>query len=104
MRNRYQAPAMYIPNVSGVAGATGATGSKGATGATGATGADGRDFDIDKSLALNAALALPAWLEKGENFSLSGGIGFSGGGETAIGVTGIVRIDGTVSGFVGGAI
>jgi hypothetical protein len=53
---------------------------------------------------MNAALSLPAWLERGENFSLTGGVGFSGGGETAIGITGIVRIDGSVSGFVGAAV
>ena len=62
------------------------------------------NFDLDKSFALNSALSLPAWLEKGENFSLTGGVGFSGGGETAIGVTGIMRIEGSVSGFVGGAV
>jgi hypothetical protein len=59
---------------------------------------------MDEAMALNAALSLPAWLEKDENFSVTGGVGFSGGGETAIGVTGIVRIEGSVSGFVGGAV
>ena len=59
---------------------------------------------MNKSLALSAALTLPAWLETGENFSLTGGIGFSAGGETSLGVTGIARIQGNVSGFVGGAV
>ncbi len=58
---------------------------------------------MSESLALNSALSLPVWLETNENFSLSGGLGFSEGGETALGVTGIVRIEKSVSGFVGGA-
>lgn len=59
---------------------------------------------MDESLALNAALSLPGWLEKGENFSITGGVGFSDGGETAVGATGIVRIDGGTSAFAGGAV
>ncbi len=59
---------------------------------------------MSKSLALNAALSLPAWLETNENFSLTGGVGFSDGGETSLGVTGIARIEGSVSGFAGAAV
>ena len=46
---------------------------------------------------------MPAWLENQENFSISGGIGFSEG-EVAVGATGIMRLNKGVSGFVGGAI
>jgi hypothetical protein len=59
---------------------------------------------MDEALAVNAAMSLPAWLENGENFALSGGLGFSGGGETAVGVNGIVRIDKSVAGFAGAAV
>lgn len=59
---------------------------------------------MNEALALSSALSLPAWLESNENYALTGGVGFSDGGETALGVTGIVRIEGSVSGFVGGAI
>ena len=49
-------------------------------------------------------MSLPAWLENGENYSLTGGVGFAEGGETAVGATGIVRIQGSVAGFVGAAV
>lgn len=54
-------------------------------------------------LAISAALSTPIWLEHGENFAISGGLGFSGDGDTALGATGIVRIDKGISGFAGGA-
>jgi hypothetical protein len=79
-------------------------GCKGAAGANGKDGKDGKDFKMDESLALNAALSLPSWLEKGEQYSLTGGAGFSEGAETAVGVTGIVRMDGGTAGFIGGAV
>lgn len=63
---------------------------------------DGRDFDASEALAISAALSLPAWLGDSEQFSLSGGLGFSDG-ETALGATGIVRIDKNLSAFAGGA-
>jgi hypothetical protein len=43
-------------------------------------------------------------LQQNENFSITGGVGFSDGGETAIGVTGIMRLDKNWAGFVGGAV
>ncbi len=72
--------------------------------ARGAKGKDGEDLETDESLALNAALSLPSWLEKGEQYSLTGGAGFADGAETAVGVTGIVRMDGGTAGFLGGAV
>lgn len=72
--------------------------------ARGARGKDGKDFELDESLALNAALSLPSWLERGEQYSLTGGAGFADGAETAVGVTGIVRMDGGTAGFLGGAV
>jgi predicted outer membrane repeat protein len=59
---------------------------------------------LNKSLAINSAVSLPGWLEEKENFSLSGGIGFSAGNETALGFTGIARVDRNVSAFGGGAV
>jgi hypothetical protein len=52
--------------------------------------------------ALAAALSTPVWLEAGENFSISGGLGFSDG-STAVGATGLVRFGKNLSGFAGGA-
>lgn len=93
-----------VNGANGAKGATGGKGDKGDQGKDGKDGINGRDFDLEKSLALNAALSLPAWLEHGEQFSLTGGIGFAAGGDTAIGVTGIVRMEGSAAGFVGGAV
>lgn len=87
----------------GVAGLDGKDGKDGIDGKDGKDGRDGRDFDLDESLAITAALGMPAWLESGENFSLTGGIGFANG-ESALGVNGIMRIQGGVSGFAGGAV
>lgn len=56
----------------------------------------------DQALAVAAALSAPAWLGDKENFSLSGGLGFSDG-ETAIGATGLLRFNQTLSGYLGGA-
>ena len=47
---------------------------------------------------------MPTWLGDNETVRLSGGVGFSDGGQTAIGATGVVRIDKSVAGFVGGAV
>lgn len=52
--------------------------------------------------ALSAALSTPVWLEPGENFSISGGLGFSDGA-TALGATGVLRLGTGLSGFAGGA-
>jgi hypothetical protein len=48
-------------------------------------------FNPGKIIAFDAALSQPAWLEKGENYSLSGGFGFADTG-TALGLTGIMRV------------
>jgi hypothetical protein len=61
------------------------------------------DCDASNTLAMASALALPAWLGDKENFSLSGGLGFSDDA-TAVGVTGIARINGGLSAFAGGAV
>ena len=58
---------------------------------------------MDESLALNAALSLPVWLEHNESVAVSGGLGFAAGGETALGFTGVLRLDQRASGFAGGA-
>jgi hypothetical protein len=57
---------------------------------------------IEDSAAVAAALSAPVWLENGENFAISGGVGFTGDA-TAVGATGIVRIDKGLSGYAGGA-
>jgi hypothetical protein len=53
--------------------------------------------------ALAAALSTPIWLEAGEKFAISGGLGFADN-STALGATALVRIDRNVSGFFGGAV
>jgi hypothetical protein len=80
----------------------GSNGADGANGLNGKDGRDGRDFDASEALAISAALSLPAWLGDSEQFSLSGGLGFSDG-ETALGATGIARIDKNWSAFAGAA-
>jgi hypothetical protein len=87
-----------------VAGEPGPQGEPGEPGKNGIDGKDGQDFNMDESLALNAALSLPAWLQQNENFSVSGGLGFSDGGETALGLTGIMRLDQSWAAFGGVAV
>lgn len=98
---------------SGAAGATGATGAKGDPGAAGAQGPKGDagpqgppgfSVPLGNIIALNTALAQPAWLEPYERYALTGGFGFSEGGSTAFGLTGIMRLRGSVSGYAGFAI
>jgi hypothetical protein len=79
-------------------------GDKGDKGDKGEKGDNGKNAEIDSSLALSAALSLPVWLEAHENVAISGGFGFSDGGEVAFGATGVVRLDRGVSGFAGGAV
>lgn len=93
-----------VAGINGVDGAQGPQGEKGDTGEQGVAGKDGKDFDLDKSLALNAALSIPVWLGDSERVRISGGMGFSEGGETAFGATGVVRLDKNWAGFVGGAV
>lgn len=58
---------------------------------------------IDQSQAVSAALSTPVWLEPQEKFAVSGGLGFTDGA-TAVGATGIVRMDKNWSAFGGGAV
>jgi hypothetical protein len=93
-----------IDGAQGPAGADGTNGQDGTPGATGAAGANGKDFDFDRALAITQAASMPVWLGDKENFRVSGGLGFSGGGETAVGATGVMRIEKGVSAFAGGAV
>lgn len=89
----------------GPQGAAGINGNDGANGTDGKDGADGRngsDAEVDKSLAVSAALSTPVWLGDSEKFAVSGGFGFSDD-ETAFGATGVMRFDKNWSGFAGGA-
>lgn len=86
--------------------ATGAVGQIAAGGGMGTANFRGDtvcEDNTDDLLAVSAALANPVWLEHGENFAVSGGLGFSEGA-TAFGATGIVRIDKGLSGYAGGAV
>lgn len=58
---------------------------------------------IDRTQAISAALSSPVWLEAGEHFAISSGVGFTEGA-TAAGATGIARIDKNWSAFAGGAV
>lgn len=60
--------------------------------------------DLEKSLALSAAASMPVWLGDAEKGRISGGMTVSEHGETAIGATGVFRINKNWAGFVGGAI
>lgn len=82
----------------------GPKGDKGDTGPQGPAGLNGRDFDLGKSLAMSAALSVPVWLGDSESVRISGGLGFSNGGDTALGITGVVRLDKNVAGFAGAAV
>jgi hypothetical protein len=88
----------------GEKGDAGPQGPAGVAGSDGKDGLNGRDFDMGKSLAISAALSIPAWLGDSETVRISGGLGFSDGGDTALGATAIVRIDKNLAGFVGGAV
>ena len=101
-----------VPGSAGTAGATGATGAPGPVGAMGPMGPQGiqglqgipgNSLNMGQIIALQSALSQPAWLETGERFSLSGGVGL-GDGATAFGVTGIMRLRGSASGFAGFAV
>jgi hypothetical protein len=88
----------------GIDGKDGRDGVDGKDGAAGVAGKDGTNFNASEALALSAALSMPAWLETHENFRVSGGLGFSEGGETAVGATGVVRLDKNLAGFGGAAV
>jgi hypothetical protein len=59
---------------------------------------------FNAGLAMTEALSMPAWLEDWERFSISGGLGFGPDGSPALGMTGIMRIRGSLSGFAGLAV
>jgi hypothetical protein len=90
-----------LPGLDGAPGQIGPAGPAGLPGAPGLNGRDGRDAYGGASLA--AALAIPAWLETRENFSLSGGLGFDPN-RISFGATGIMRLSGSVAGFGGFAV
>lgn len=92
------------PGPQGPPGADGAQGEPGEQGPPGPAGRDAAGIDTGDLEALSAAMSMPAWLETDENYSISGGVGFSEGGSTAFGATGVVRIDKNISGFVGFAV
>ena len=96
------------PGPPGEQGPPGQDGQPGPPGPQGPPGPAGRDgaarIDAGDIEALSAAMSMPAWLETDENYSISGGVGFSEGGSTAFGATGVVRIDKNISGFVGFAV
>lgn len=87
----------------GVDGNDGAQGIAGKDGKDGINGRDGRDFDSADALALSAALSPPVWLGDTERVRISTGVGFTDGA-AAVGATGVVRIDGALAGFAGGAV
>jgi hypothetical protein len=61
------------------------------------------ETDLSETLALSAALSNPVWLESGERFAVSGGLGFADGA-SAFGATGLVRIEKGISAYGGGAV
>lgn len=89
--------------VAGNDGKDGANGKDGVDGKNGLNGRDGRDFDSADALALSAALSPPVWLGDNERVRVSTGVGFTDSA-AAIGATGVVRIDGALAGFAGGAV
>jgi hypothetical protein len=69
----------------------------------GPQGPPGLGFNPGKLDAFTAAISQPAWLEKGENYSVSGGLGF-GENATAFGLTGIMRIAPNAAAYGGFAV
>jgi hypothetical protein len=92
-----------IDGKNGVDGKDGLNGKDGRNGLNGLNGRDGRNFDSDDTLALSAALSPPVWLGDKETVRVSVGTGFNEGA-AAVGAAGVVRIDGGLAGFVGGAV
>jgi hypothetical protein len=92
-----------IDGKNGVDGKDGLNGKDGRDGVNGLNGRDGRNFDSDDTLALSAALSPPVWLGDKETVRVSVGTGFNEGA-AAVGAAGVVRIDGGLAGFVGGAV
>jgi hypothetical protein len=87
----------------GAKGDTGPQGQPGVAGKDGINGLNGRNFDEGDALALSAALSPPVWLGDNEKVRISIGTGFTEDA-AAVGATGVVRIDGALAGFVGGAV
>jgi Collagen triple helix repeat (20 copies) len=88
----------------GPAGKDGAQGPAGPQGSIGPQGPPGEAFRWSETVALAAAMSQPAWLERHERFAVSGGLGFAEGGATAVSVTGIMRLRGSVAGYGGVAV
>jgi len=57
-----------------------------------------------RAIALGSALSQAVWLEKDENYSMAGGLGFSNGVQVAFGVIGIMRFNTHWAGSGGVAI
>jgi hypothetical protein len=89
-----------LQGVPGIPGPQGAQGAQGAQGPQGIPGLPGTAFNVDRLTAISAAMAQPAWLERYERFSVTGGIGFADG-SAAIGFTGIMRLNNNVAGYGG---
>jgi hypothetical protein len=94
---------LNLNGCTGVPGPPGPPGPSGPAGPPGTAGSPGSvsilNFNPGSLIAFDAALSHPAWLEKGENFSLTGGFGFSQYGDTALGLTGIMRLGPHAAGF-----
>lgn len=60
-------------------------------------------FDASDALAVASALSMPVWLGDNEKFAISGGLGFSEDA-TALGATGVFRINQNLAAFAGGAV
>ncbi len=80
----------------------GPKGDTGAQGQQGIQGAPGNNVAADKGIALGMAMSGPIWLEKSENFAISGSVGLYED-RSAFAVTGVARIQGglSVNGSIG---
>jgi len=95
-----------LPGPPGQPGQAGAPGAPGATGPMGPQGPAGvvDAFRLGEIAALNSALSMPVWLERGERFAIGGGVGFAQGGASALGLTGVMRLTPNTAGFAGIAV
>lgn len=95
----------FCSGTPGPAGPKGDTGEKGDPGVAGKDGVDGKDglagiagnnVDADLGIAVGIAMSSPVWLEPTENFAVSGSWG-QYEGESAFAISGIARIQGSLS-------
>jgi hypothetical protein len=92
-------PAVCLGGGDGVsqsAGEKGETGDKGEKGDTGAPGLNGSDANADLGIALGIAMSGSVWLEPKENFAVAGSWGHYEG-ESAFALSGVARIQGSLS-------